>query len=446
MHKIVLLITISLFSIDLVAQNIQKDSTSKFINNFSGGWRNYFMSTTNKGDLKDFYGLATGGNLNYSQPIKGIITVNLGAFFSVNTNIQDLSIPDPTTGKLSRYEAGLFDVQDLTKTLIPVLGIANITINKNNNELILGRMNLKSPFINSQDGRMIPTFEEGLWYSNSQIKNVKIGSGIFYKIAPRSTSKFFSIGESIGQYPSGRSITGTPSAYTSNTTSRFIVVSNVLLKPTKNYIVHLWNYYTDNIHNTTYLRQTFIPTKKPSFSISAEWLHQEKTGDGGNQDLNLAYYQFERSDLAGIQLKNKGLTLSYNYIFPHGQFVFPREWGRENIFTFQKRERSEGSAANHGIVISYRKTLKVKESVFNTEINVGRQFKPATSSPEKNKYALPSYYQTNLDLFYSHNKLPGWKAELLLTYKKSADNITQPLLLLNKVDLLVTNVIINYTF
>ncbi len=55
------------------------------------------------------------------------------------------------------------------------------------------------------------------------------------------------------------------------------------------------------------------------------------------------------------------------------QFIFPREWGRDFLFSFQKRERSEGSANNHALIMYYDDTsiLGEPESEINTVLSVG---------------------------------------------------------------------------
>ena len=83
-------------------------------------------------------------------------------------------------------------------------------------------------------------------------------------------------------------------------------------------------------------------------------------GDGGNTIDSLRYFNQNSSDILGLKIGYKSkvglLSLGYDRILPNGQFLSPREWGREDLFSFQKRERSEGSADNHALVFNYVNT------------------------------------------------------------------------------------------
>ncbi|MDP5060777.1 MAG: hypothetical protein NWP64_02555, partial [Maribacter sp.] len=119
-------------------------------------------------------------------------------------------------------------------------------------------------------------------------------------------------------------------------------MANIDYEITAQLKVNIWNQYVDNISNSLYI--------KPSYNISeflkleGEWLHQYKVGDGGNSLDSLRYFNQNSSDILGLKIAFKSkaglVSLSYNRILPSGQFISPREWGREDLFSFQKRERS----------------------------------------------------------------------------------------------------------
>ena len=69
-------------------------------------------------------------------------------------------------------------------------------------------MKINTPLINPEDGRMIPTLVQGLWYKHKTATQNFFQFGILNQIAPRSTGEFFGIGESIGTYNVGRNIYG----------------------------------------------------------------------------------------------------------------------------------------------------------------------------------------------------------------------------------------------
>ena len=83
----------------------------------------YFLyGDLNKGDLKDYNALATGGKLKYQYQILKNLELGTALYNSTNLGIQDLKIADASTGKVSRYEEGLFDRQNLSNDAIFLLG------------------------------------------------------------------------------------------------------------------------------------------------------------------------------------------------------------------------------------------------------------------------------------------------------------------------------------
>ncbi|WP_034888655.1 OprD family outer membrane porin [Gillisia sp. Hel_I_29] len=417
----------------------------------SGQWRTYYMNTFNKGDLKDFTALATGGHIKYELTLTEKLTFGGAVYNSNNLNIQDLRIPDNATGKLSRYEEGLFDRIHLDNKYIFILGELYANYKTTQHEFTLGRMKIKSPLVNPQDGRMIPTLAQGLLYTYNSPKNNKIQAGVFNQIAPRSTGEFYSIGESIGTYGVGRNNEGTESLYGGNTQSDYLAIINADFNLTQSTSVEFWNYYTDNVSNTLYIKPKYQVSK--SFHIEAEWLHQNRINNGGNAIDSLSYFQSNSSDNFGIKAaydwSNSSLSLSYNRITKKGQFVFPREWGREFLFSFQKRERSEGTGDNHALVLYYTNTLAFGKEKFNlkTIFSAGHQWKPSVLDPILNKYAVPDYTHINLDLFFDIKKWKNLKPELLFVGKfASGDFPDNPNFYLNKTDLFHVDLILNYNF
>ncbi|MBL6448438.1 OprD family outer membrane porin [Fulvivirga sp. 29W222] len=416
----------------------------------SGQFRTYYLGTFNNDNLKDFQALAIGGKIKYVHTFWKHIKVGGALYTSVNSGIQDLSIPDPTTGKVSRYELGLFDVEHPNDHFILIPGELFFQYTHKKHEATIGRMKIASPFINPQDGRMIPTLEQGIWYKYQPNTTLKFQFGVFNAISPRSTHKFFGIGESIGKYPSGRTVDGKPSQYAKNTTSDYIALANIDLQASEGLKLSIWNYYVDNIFNTLYMKPTF-DLGNQGMQVSLEWLHQNRIGTGGNSSDSLRYYAHSSADILGLEWRYKWkrskVSIGYDHILNHGQFIFPREWGREVLFSFQKRERSEGSANNHAVVLTYARDFIWSSSKIQSIISLGHQWKADVTDAENNKYAMPDYTHLNLDMFYTHETLKHFEPELLLTYKLSHGEFPENAnFVLNKVDMFQVNLIINYTF
>jgi hypothetical protein len=409
------------------------------------------MNTLNKGGLKDFRALATGGKIKYQFKFNNHFQLGAALYNTTNLGIQDLQEPDATTGRISRYEEGLFDRLDLANESVFLLGELYASYTFKKNTFKLGRIKINTPLINPQDGRMIPTLVQGFWYKYEIKKGSIVQLGVLNQIAPRSTGKFFGIGESIGTYPVGRNASGQPSQYFGNTVSDYIILLNSNLKITDKLQLNLWNQFVDNIANNFYLKPTFNWTK--NFSIAMEWLHQNKIGDGGNAIESLRYFDNNSADILGIKFdfgwKNSSISLGYNRILPHGQFISPREWGREDLFSFQKRERSEGTADNHALVFHFNTTLPlIKDNVqIVSTWSIGRHWKPSVLDAVLNKYAVPDYTHLNLDLFFNFKKLKHLKPELLITSKiANGDVPDNPNFFFNKADLVHIDLILNYNF
>jgi len=182
-------------------------------------------------------------------------------------------------------------------------------------------------------------------------------------------------------------------------------------------------------------------------------VHQERVGEGGNPLEELRYFRETSSDVVGTRINDKwersSLSLSYDNILPHGQFIFPREWGREFLFSFQKRERSEGSADNHALVAYYNTVIPIEglQTEMRSILSVGHHWKPSVLNARLNKYAVPDYTQVNLDLFFNFKKWKNLQPELLMVGKfASGDFPNNPNFYFNKTDLFHIDLILNYNF
>ena len=440
---LVLLICLPIFSMAQDTVAVKKKGI------LSGQWRTYYMMTSNKGKLKDFNALATGSKLKYQYTLLENLEIGAALYNATNLGLQDLTIPDATTGRISRYEEGLFDRLDLENDAVFLLGELYAKYHLAQHSFTLGRMKINSPLINPEDGRMIPTLVQGFWYKYNKQKT-SFQFGILNEIAPRSTGEFYGIGESIGTYPVGRNKLGTASQYADNTASDYILMANVDFEVTDDFNVKIWNQYVDNIFNSFYIKPAYKISK--SLTLEGEWLHQNQVGDGGSSVDSLRYYNQNTADVLGLKIgyKSNGglLSLAYNRILPQGQFLSPREWGREDLFSFQKRERSEGSADNHALVLNYKKDFTLlKDLNLMSILSVGKHWKPDPTNATLNKYAMPDYTHINLDIFFNIKKLRRLKPELLLTSKIGNGDIPDNAnLYFNKVDMFHLDLILNYNF
>ena len=105
------------------------------------------MATLNKGDLKDYNALATGGKLKYQYQLLKNLELGAALYNATNLGIQDLKIADATTEKISRYEEGLFDRQNLSNDAMFLLGELYVDYQLKAHQFTLGRMKINTPLI-----------------------------------------------------------------------------------------------------------------------------------------------------------------------------------------------------------------------------------------------------------------------------------------------------------
>lgn len=419
-----------------------------------GHFRYFFMNTINEGSLTDYYANAAGGGLRFETAKFHNFQFGISGFYIFNIGSSDMTKADPNSGQLNRYETGLFDLENPSnKGDIDRLEEFFLKYHFNRSVLIFGRQLLNTPFINLQDGRMRPTGTDGFWAEINEIKGLKIEGGWLYAISPRSTTKWYGIGESIGVYSAGLNPDGTPSKYPNHIKSNGLALVGIKTNLTEKLKVQLWDMYTENVFNTAMLQTDLvIPLKNKTSLIAAlQLIKQDAINYGGNQDQSASYFLQDDQSLsfgAKLALKNKGweASLNYNRITANGRYLVPREWGRDPFFTFLPRERNEGFGDMHAIMAKV--DYKLLKSGFKTSLAAGYYKLPDVKNYAMNKYGLPSYTQINTDIRYTFTKaLAGLEAQLLLVAKiNGGETYGNSKMVINKVNMFQTNFVLNFHF
>ncbi len=213
--------------------------------------RTFAMGTINEGALKDDYALASGAGIGVlTRPIYGF-QVGVSGFFIYNVYSSQIHLPDSLTLSPNRYEVGLFDVENpKNRDDLDRLEELYLKYSFSKSAITVGKINVNTPFLNPQDGRMRPTIEEGVWLNINESKKFGINGGWFWKISPRSTVHWFTIGNSMGINPSGVNIDGSKSDYHDHINSSGLAIANVYFKPNEKLKINLWNGLLDNVMNT----------------------------------------------------------------------------------------------------------------------------------------------------------------------------------------------------
>ncbi len=435
--------------------------------------RAYYMVEDNHDDLQDYFGFALGGKLKYeTAAFYGLKTG--AAFYTthfINDNVSTANGEPTANNKGSRYVAGLVDAENHDNGHVTGLGELYLSYTLSKTSATYGRMKLNTPFINPEDGRMIPTLEQGVWLFSKDIPGVVLQGGFLSAFWNRSTAEWKSAESSLGYgYAQGKApLEGnTNGAYKGNTTTDGVYVGSATYAGVEGVTLQVWDYYVENIFNTFYLQGDYV-YKSGEFKLLAalQYIGQKEVGDGGNGDDNVVnptaeeqarsyMLKDEKSNTYGgkIGVGYAGTMLAFaaTQTTDEGRFLFPREWGKEPLFTFQKRERSDGS----GDTTAWLLTLEQDFEMFgikglSTKIGAGKYYKPDAKNFVLNKYGIPSYAQMNIDTFYKcYGALKGLKFEYLFARKyalgETYETATNSNFVFAKNAINIHNFVLNYSF
>lgn len=402
-----------------------------------GQLRLYSMVEDNQDPLLDYQGTAMGGKILYQTPkwqnIQGTIGVYTTNF--LHDNVTSDRLEPLASNKGSRYVAGLVDTTDLDNNSINGIGEAYIRYFMAESFLMIGRIKLDTPFINPQDGRMIPTLEEGIWGKSQINSRWSVQGGYIYGFWNRSTPDWKSVEDSLGYgYEMGKSIEGLNGNYFGNTSSDGIFVGNIRYE-VPSFRVEIWDYYVENIFNLGYV-ETLYAQKMDGLKLlyGIQGIYQSEVGDGGNSEDNVlgatdaqkakSYISKGENSVTygakvALEHQESRVTFAYNRTTDQGRFLFPREWGKEPLYTFQKRERSDGSGNTHAWLVTLEHDFSSNGlNDFSMMAGYGEYDKSDPKEWKYNKYGMPSYAQWNMDLFYNfQGALKGLRAEYLFVRK-----------------------------
>jgi hypothetical protein len=420
-----------------------------------GHFRYYFMFTDNEFKLSNYYANAAGGGLRYETARFYGFQFGISGFYIFNIGSSDLSARDSITNQLSRYEIGLFDIEDPhNKRDMDRLEELYLKYNFRKSNITLGKQLINTPFINLQDGRMRPTGVGGLWFHMNEIKNTEFEGGYLYAISPRSTVRWYNVGESIGLYPVGVDLNGNRSDYLHNTFSKAVAMLGITHRTAPWLRLQLWNMYIHNISHTALAQaDATIKINEGASSVigGIQFYMQHASGNGGNPNPELTYMDPDNKSLivstrAGWKNKKWETTLNYTRISNHGRYLMPREWGRDAFYTFLPRERNEGYGDVHAIMAKVQ--YRIPQSGFKSYFGAGYYDMPDVKNFRLNKYGVPSYVQLNLDLSYDFKGfLKGLDAHLLVVGKiRTGEFYGDYRYVINRNNMVLYNFMLNYHF
>lgn len=412
--------------------------------------RTFFMATINEGALQDYYALGAGIGVGYETPRwKGLQAVVSG-FVWDNLASSNLA---PQAGAINRYEVGLFDITrpEFTGTLARFENL-HLAYRYKNASVTLGRMMLKTPFLNPQDGRMRPNMQEGILLDLKDIGKWKGQGGVFWAMSPRSTEKWYGIAETFGIYPQGRAVNGRPAQYAGNIPHQPLAIGQLAYGTSPKSEIQFWAYYmpqTFYIQLLQWEASRKTRTGNGEWLLGVQWAWQQNLDKRPNLSPERRYMPENHrawvlSGRAGRRIGKQTFTLNYTRIGASGQWLFPREWGRDPFYTFIPRERNEGFADAHAFTLNYQTAIGTKLQLL---LSAGNYSVPSPANAARNKYAMPDYRQFNIQLRYRPQGFwKGMEIEWLYMVKNNADKLTNEAFIINKVNMHHINWIINYRF
>ena len=405
--------------------------------------RSYFMCTINEGALKDDYAFAQGAGIGLlTVPVKGF-QLGVAGYFIFNIVSSDLSKPDVLSGGNNRYEIGQFDVTNpKNKHDLDRLEDLFLKYSYCKNSITIGRMELNTPFMNLQDGRMRPTLEEAVWININQFKKIKFNGAYVWGVSPRSTIQFYNLKSSVGLYGQGINEYGAKSNYFNNIASKGFYMGNINIKPFKKIEINLWNGFFENVSNTALveLKNEITKNEDVKYYQGLMYLRQDAVNNGGNTNQSQTYMSKGAqanvvSARLGLKRKRFDINVNYTHITGDGRFLMPREWGRDPFYTFMARERNEGAGNVHAMNTNISYTSKNQN--LKSTLAYGYYKMPAVNDARLNKYGMPSYHQINLSSSYIFkNFWKGLELRFLIASKiKSGNDYLAPKYVYNKVNM-----------
>lgn len=439
----------SIWGVDSIPLVKSKNVLSAFKSGVTQGHFRYFFSLTdNASTYADYTAQAVGGGLRFKTDDFYNFTFGLSGYYIFNIGSNGWRMPDGSTQSVNRYEIGLFDIEHPEQNEVSRLEELWIHYSLGTSvNITLGKQLINSPFINLQDGRMRPTIVNGAHIAWDVSPALQFQSMVVTGVSPRSTSRWFGVGESIGVYPIGVNPYGDKSPYKGNVLSSYIVNVEGNYKFNRQQKISFHNMWVHNVMQVYYAQ---YDAKYKTFYVGVQGLIQSILGEGGNAVEENRYYTNEKpvytfGTTMGVYSNKIDVSVNTNRISSTGRFLMPREWGRDPFYTFLPRERNEG----FGDVWAFNiKTKFTFHKVFSVMYALGYYELPEVDNFALNKYGQPSYMQSNLDIrLRPQSMFEGLEVQILYVYKGAVGETHESKkYIFNKVDMHHVNVVCNFRF
>lgn len=430
----------------------------------SGQVRYMYMHVQNAPGLKDYFGSAIGGHLKYQTG--SFYNFQAGVAFyttnKINGNVNDQSIEPTANNRNSRYVIRMIDSTNPNNKAVNGVGQLYLKYHHLQTVATIGRMVLKTPLLNPEDGWMIPSLFQGVWIKNRSIQHLTLQLGYINAVWDRNTPEWRSVGDSLGYgYGNGSAPIAKPHVkgnYYGNTSSNGIFVVGARYTGLHDFVLKAWDYYVSNIYNMAYFEGKYKKKIGKSVILAGlQYFDQRAVGNGGNANQKLAYMKHGEishtfGGVIGAGYRSSLLSLALLTTGKQGRLIMPREWAKPATFTFQFPETADGEGGTNAWVLNYKQNFKfIGLKNLRTHISYGRHYNQDVKNFVLNKYGFPSYSQFVFSLYYNFGStFKGLHARYTFARKNAIANTyqtpTNSNFVFGKNGQIMQEVVLNYNF
>ena len=285
---------------------------------WTGQFRSFYINRDWSGsigdNLTDRDALAVGGHLRGETGKWHGVSFGAG-FYSSNA----LGLNDDN---LAAVDGTLFDDD---KNSYTILGEAYVKFSGEFSSFTAGRQKLTTPFLGTDDARMVPTLFMAYTYENKSFKNTTLTFSHVNKMAAGSFSNAYpQIGIVDGDITAGGALSLASGYGLNNESARFMNIGNYTSGINNNGLylggikhkfsdqlsLQIWDYYATDLFNTIYAQADYKfvtqGSAKPFFS--AQLISQSGVGDENLGRVDGHYFALK----AGVGFKNISGYLAYS--------------------------------------------------------------------------------------------------------------------------------------
>ncbi len=383
-----------------------------------GEVRNYFMNTNNYKELYDYYANGSGGNLCFETARWKGFKFKVKGIFAFNTFSSDLNAVDPIVHKSSKWEKELFDLNNpLNKHNFDRLETFYLDFKKKSFHFKLGKYEIKNtPLINESDARMKPFMFKGAHLDIG--KKNKLIVNFITAVSPRGMTEWYPIHEAIGLLNNGKSINGNEASYLHQTPIRYIANFGLKKKINKQFNLENWYYRIDKSLHLNWLEFTY---EKNDIFVGTQFIYERALAYQKELDEKNQLYSPQESGIVGafrIQKKYKKgfFNLNYSKISNKGRFIFPKEFGRDRLYSSIPFSFAEGlgNSQIYSIRTQREITISKNASPLVVQLNINGIFLKESENLFLNKYSIRDHFTKNFSISYEFkDKLEGLQLQFI---------------------------------